>query len=88
MYKGDVKERIKYKSTLSKSRANWWKEGEIYTFVIDYLSNTQEIEFRIYIQSSVANMTHGWLSSQIKEEFEVNITILGIASANNVENYP
>ena len=59
MYKGDAKERIKYKSTLSKSRTNWWKEDEIYAFVIDYLSNTQEIEFRIYIQSSVANMPHG-----------------------------
>lgn len=88
MYKGDAKPKHKYTESLDRTRAGWWKEGETYAFLIDFLAPTGDIEFRIYIQSSAANPQNGWLHPQIKDQHAVNLAILGIASFGYVNHYP
>lgn len=88
MYKGDAKPKHKYTESLDRTRAGWWKEGETYAFLIDFLAPTGNIEFRLFIQSSASNPQNGWLNPQLKDQHAVNLAILGIASFDYVNHYP
>ncbi|MFK8037284.1 MAG: MBL fold metallo-hydrolase [Crocinitomicaceae bacterium] len=90
MFEGDAKPKHKYTEPLDRSRAGWWKEGETYAFLIDFLSptNSDSIEFRIFLQSSAANPQNGWLHPDLKVEHPVNLALLGIASFDYVDHYP
>lgn len=86
-YKGTASTNDKYNTPLSKSRAEMWREGLTFSFVIDFLDQQKEVDFRIFLQSSASTPKVGWIPERLKGP-EVDLAILGAASFHNVDNYP
>lgn len=87
MYKGQA-ERIKtYDSDTAKTKANQWKGGKTFAFLIDFMKNGS-ISSRIYVQSSSAAPPNGFVHQKILEEHPIDLAVLGTASFSNVNNYP
>ena len=72
------------------SRGSWWKEGENYAFLIDFLDDQGKKELRIYLQSSASSGRGGFLPPEMLDEDQekIDLLILGGASFHNVKNYP
>ncbi|MBL4593375.1 MAG: MBL fold metallo-hydrolase [Flavobacteriales bacterium] len=87
-YEGKGKVHDKYKTSLSKSRSDWWKEGIPLSFLFDFLDDEGNIEFRIFLQTSAAPATKGFIPKSLLNQHRVNLAIFGAASFGYVEGYP
>jgi len=87
-FKGEGKTHHKYTSSLSKSRSDWWKEGMPFSYLFDYLDESGNIEFRIFIQTSATTPFKGFMPKALLEQHPVNLAMLGAASFDYVDNYP
>ncbi len=75
------------KST-DKTKANDWKEGKTYSFLLDILGADKKPELRLFIQSSSCEAPYGFPPSEILKERPVDIAFIGVASAQNIGRYP
>ena len=87
-YEGQGKSHEKYKTSTSKSRSDWWKEGIPLSFLFDFLDNNGIIEFRIFLQTSAANATKGFFPKSLLKQHAVNLAMFGAASFSYVNDYP
>jgi L-ascorbate metabolism protein UlaG (beta-lactamase superfamily) len=71
-----------------KTRANDWLEGNVFSFLIDYLDQTGKIEFRIFVQSSSCNPPAGIPPLQLLADRSVDVAFLGIVSYHFSPAYP
>lgn len=71
-------------------RCVWgWKEGTTYAYLIDFLSENQEIDYRIlYLDSAAHWPDYGGLPQSLLDERRPDVAILTMASFKNVRNYP
>lgn len=72
----------------AKTRANDWLEGNVFSFLIDYLDQTGKIEFRIFIQSSSCNPPAGIPTLKLLEGRPVDVAFLGVVSYYFSPGYP
>jgi hypothetical protein len=86
---GEVGERgLKgFEHPLDKTKASQWKRGNVYSFLVDYL-NKEKIELRIFIQSSSCEYPYGLPPEFELSERKVDIAFIGVASSQNVKDYP
>ena len=71
-----------------KTRANDWLEGNTFSFLIDYLNDEGEIDFRLFIQSSSCNPMAGVPPSDLLSKKSVDIAFLGVVSYQFSPAYP
>lgn len=83
--KGKLK---KFDDPLEKTRGFKWKKGEVYSWLIDVLDDRQNIELRLFMQSSSCAPTQGFPPKQVLDEHKVDIAMIGVASSQNVDHYP
>jgi len=58
-------------------KANKWKEGETYTFIIDFLDEEKKaIEKRIFVQTSSGRFPKGMVPQKILEERSIDVAII------------
>jgi hypothetical protein len=86
-YKGEAKSIKGFQKDTDKTKARQWKGGDTFAFLIDFLED-EKIDFRIYVQSSSAAPTNGFVNEKVLSEAAVNLAILGSASFSNVKCYP
>ncbi|WP_156152519.1 MBL fold metallo-hydrolase [Flammeovirga sp. OC4] len=84
-----------YTNPSLESKANKWKEGDTYSFLIDFIDkdpNTGHIIIneRLFIQSSPSYPSLGYPPKEILDERKVDTAIIGGASFNYIkgEEYP
>ncbi len=66
-----------------------WVEGRTYAYLIDFLDETGDIEFRIHYQDTASTPPIGFPPDlPINEQKRVDLAILCVASFNQVNNYP
>lgn len=87
-YEGQGKLHEKYKTSTSKSRSDWWKEGVPFSFLFDFLDDNGNIEFRIFVQTSAAPASKGFIPKSLLEQHPVNLAMFGAASFSYVNDYP
>jgi len=59
------------------TKASKWKEGETYTFLIDFLDDKQQaIEKRVFIQTSSGRFPRGMVPKEILKEKEIDVAII------------
>jgi hypothetical protein len=73
---------------LEKTPAFGWREGHVYSWLIDVLDDYGNIELRMFMQSSSCNAPLGFPPVEVLAEHKVDIAIIGVASAQNVDHYP
>jgi hypothetical protein len=69
------------------TKATRWKRGNVYSYLFDFLSEGK-IEQRIFIQSSSCEFPYGVPPSSELAERKVDVAFIGVASAQNVKDYP
>jgi len=58
-------------------KASKWKEGETYTFLIDFLdAQKRDIEKRIFVQTSSGRFPRGMVSKEILKEKAIDVAII------------
>lgn len=75
-----------FKKATRRSNGFKWKDGTVYSFLIDILDESKNTEFRIFLQSSSCNAPWGF--PPMTDGKEIDLALLGVASAQNVTNYP
>lgn len=75
-----------FKKATRRSNGFKWKDGTVYSFLIDILDENKNTEFRIFLQSSSCNAPWGF--PPMTDGKEIDLALLGVASAQNVTNYP
>lgn len=87
-FDGSVSFPINYFSDpYAETRANDWLEGNTYSFLIDYLGENNEIELRIFVQSSSCNPNAGIPPASLLDR-PVDVAFLGVASYEASPFYP
>ncbi|MCE9540513.1 MAG: MBL fold metallo-hydrolase [Bacteroidetes bacterium] len=73
------------------TRHKYWREyamGQTLCYLIDFLNDDGSINFRTYINSAASNFPYGFPAQVILNQHPVDVTLLCVASFNNVKNYP
>ncbi|OJJ14507.1 hypothetical protein BKI52_42780 [marine bacterium AO1-C] len=65
-----------------------FKEGQTYSFLIDFLDEDEKITARIFVQTSSSNPPNGFIPAKLKAEHPIDIAVLGVASYKYVKKYP
>lgn len=87
-FDGDItKPLANFESAYAKTCANTWLEGNTFSFVVDYLDQQNNIELRLFIQSSSCNPMYG-IPPKTLPEHKVDIALLGVASYDASSLYP
>ena len=69
----------------------YWRQyssGQTICYLIDFLNDDGNINFRAYINSSACGFPHGCAAQSILNEHPIDIASMCVASFNNVKNYP
>lgn len=82
---GYFKEELKTDS--SRTKKNAWREGCVYSFLIDFLKG-DSVEYRIFVQTSSTHYPVGQPPPELLKEKPVDIALVCLASANTVKPYP
>lgn len=83
--KGEVKDNLK---RLPRSAWNW-KEGETLAYLIDFLGQGDDIDFRVYYQDATAPDSAGFLPHfPPEDDHHIDIAILCAGSAQALKEYP
>jgi hypothetical protein len=72
----------------SKTHGNDWLEGNTFSFLIDYLDSNDNIELRVFVQSSSCNPNAGFPPASLLKGKDVDIAFLGVASYQGSPEYP
>lgn len=73
------------------TRHKYWREyamGQTLCYLIDFLNDDGSVNFRTYINSAASNFPYGFPAQSILNQHPVDVTMLCVASFNNVKNYP
>jgi L-ascorbate metabolism protein UlaG (beta-lactamase superfamily) len=65
-----------------------WKRGMVFSYLIDFMNDSGEIEFRIFYQDSASEPGAGLVPRKILKQKPVDVAILTMAGSSNVANYP
>lgn len=79
------------KQELENTRHKYWREyamGQTLCYLIDFLNDDGSVNFRTYINSAASNFPYGFPAQSILNQHPVDVTMLCVASFNNVKNYP
>gem|GEM_PF-1465627 len=87
LYRGEAKPIRRYRTDTSSTHVTRWKGGCTFGYLIDFLDQ-DSIIFRIYLLTSASSPPDGFVPSSILRQHEVNLAIIGAASALNVKDYP
>ena len=71
----------------SPTKKKQWKEGDVYAFLVDFLS-ADTIAMRMYIQTSASHYPLGRPPMEILKDHPVDVAVLCLASSNTVKPYP
>jgi hypothetical protein len=71
----------------AKTKANLWLEGKTFSFLIDYLDENDQVDYRIFIQSSSCNPPAGIPPATLLDR-PVDLALLGIVSYSFSPDYP
>ena len=77
-----------YTTAYGRTRANDWLEGNVFSFLIDYVDQAGKIEFRIFIQSSSCNPPSGVPPQSLLKGRAVDVALLGLVSFHFSTEYP
>jgi L-ascorbate metabolism protein UlaG (beta-lactamase superfamily) len=77
----------KFTNSTQKIKANQFKEGHTFAFILDILQN-DSIAFRVLIKGAGCEVDNGYISNEILKEHGIDLAILQIASANFTDCYP
>ena len=67
----------------------WWKEGQTYAFLIDFLDARGNVEFRVYYQDAASKPGFGILPElEGRDAAPVDVAILCVAAFDQVDNNP
>jgi hypothetical protein len=77
-----------YTDPWGRTRANDWLEGNVFSFLIDFLDESGGIEFRIFIQSSSCNPPAGIPPKSLIDKRKVDVALLGVVSYQFSPDYP
>jgi len=86
-FDGDITQPVAKFDAYGKTAANTWLEGNTFSFVIDYLDRQNNIELRLFIQSSSCNPMYG-IPPPTLPKHAVDIALLGVASYDASPEYP
>jgi hypothetical protein len=70
-----------------KTKANLWLEGNTFSFVIDFVDQKGNIDFRAFIQSSSCNPPNGIPPSVLRQR-PVDVAFIGVVSYAFSPDYP
>ena len=90
LMQGRLKEnyfRDNYTSLNKPTKANQWREGCTYSFLVDFMED-DVISFRMFIQTSASNFPLGSPPEELIRQHPVDLAVLCAASTNNVNVYP
>lgn len=65
-----------------------WKEGQTLAYLIDFLDGNDGIALRIHVQDSASNPPYGFPPPAVLAEHPVDVSILCVASFDQVSGYP
>jgi hypothetical protein len=74
-------------SPFGRTRANLWLEGNTFSFLIDFVDSSNDIQFRMFIQSSSCDPPWG-IPPDVLLEKSVDIGFVGVASYAFSPDYP
>jgi hypothetical protein len=74
-------------TTDAKTNKNQWREGTVYSFLVDFVRGSK-IDYRMFIQTSASHYPLGQPPKQLLEEKAVDVAVLCLASSNYVKPYP
>jgi len=83
LYKGKIQSPLKK----IPSKARKWKEGTVFTYLIDFIQEGK-IGMRLFIQPSSCNPRAGFPPMSELKDRQVDVALLGSASYQYVHNYP
>ncbi len=70
-------------------KAEGWKEGQTFSFLIDFIADDGEIDFRIFYQDAASPPPLGLPSSALlKDGRQIDVAILCVPGYQQVEDYP
>jgi len=90
MMKGKLKDnyfRDNFKTAEAKTKKGQWREGCVYSFLVDFVKNNK-IEYRMFIQTSASHYPLGQPPKQLLADKPVDVAVLCLASSNYVKPYP
>lgn len=76
------------KDPFQKTKANLWLEGNVFSFIIDFMGENGGIDFRVFVQSSSCNAPAGIPSRELLAEKAVDLAFIGVASYAFSPDYP
>ena len=79
---------VYFNDPFDKTKANDWLEGKTFSFLIDYLDDQDQIQLRLFVQSSSCNPTAGIPPADLLKERPVDIAFLCVASYESSPFYP
>jgi hypothetical protein len=77
-----------HRHSYAKQRAYKWREGSVYSYLLDITSPDQKDTFRIFIQTSSCSPPYGLPPSKEKDKKTVDLAILCAASFHWAPGYP
>ena len=77
-----------FKSSTQLVKANQFKEGKTYAFIVDLLERDSVIKYRILIKGAGCEINEGKIEDELIEDKKIDLAILQIASANFTNCYP
>lgn len=90
LMKGKLKNnyfRDHFKTEEAKTNKNQWREGCVYSFLVDFVK-AGKIEYRVFIQTSASHYPLGQPPKEVLAEKTIDVAVLCLASSNYVTPYP
>jgi hypothetical protein len=90
LMKGYVKKKYfekHYDSAFDRTKKKHWREGETYSFLIDFKTGTT-IDYRVFVQTSASHFPMGKPPEALLKQRGVDLALLCLASSNFVRPYP
>lgn len=69
-------------------RLGGFKEGQTYSFLIDFLNDAEVIDFRVFVQTSSSKAPYGFMPAALRNQRPIDLAVLGVASFKQVKKYP
>ena len=90
LMKGKIKGeyfRKKFTTSDDQTKKGQWREGCVYSFLVDFITNGK-IDYRVFIQTSSSHFPLGLPPPELLEQHPVDLALVCLASANYLEPYP
>jgi len=67
------------------SSAFFWREGQSFAYVVDFLDDNNNIAFRLHYEDAASDPTKGFIPTAILDEKKVDVAILTVANFNEIK---